>query len=308
MKNSNSTTRKIADRRRLLQDPYAHLNGDGDYDALIVNRVVSLRERGNPYASLDDDSESYTFISNQNKGISHNSNAVTRYSDSEIEQKVRELQQYIWGNRHKFWPNGVPDDPVKLLDPSIAAKCIGYEFEETEFLGEIRTKGTDKEIAGIIDRSQSRISVSRNFQKNIRNFTAAHELGHALLHQSTMMHRDRPIDGSSKSNEPREIMEREADKFATYFRMPAKLVRARFQKLFGVHIFELNDNTVFALNPTNPEDLFDRCITTRDLARIIVSVEQYNGRHMHSLANQFAVSVEAMAIRIEELGLISSVG
>jgi len=271
--------RKIADSRRLLQNQYAHLNGDGDFDALILN---------------------------QSKRISHNSNTVTRYSYSKIEQKARELQQHIWANRYELWPDGVPDDLVQLLDPSIAAKYIGYEFEETEFLGEFRAKGTDKEIAGIIDHSQKRISLSRNFKNNIRRFTAAHELGHALLHesQSAVMHRDRPIDGSSKSNEPRATIEKEADKFATYFLMPEKLVRARFRQAFGVDIFVLNDDAAFALNPTNPDELFDCCRTTRDLAKILASIEHYNGRYMYSLANQFAVSVVAMAIRIEELGLV----
>lgn len=306
MKNPNSITKKISDSRRLLQNQYAYLNGDGNYEALIVNQTISYHELGNPYACLDGNSDSDTPILNKDKEILHNSNVKAYYNYSEIEQKVRELQRCIWKNRNELWPDGVPDDPVQLLDPSIAAKYIGYEFEEAEFLGEFCAKGTDKEIAGIIDHLQKRISLSRNFKNNIRRFTAAHELGHALLHepQSAVMHRDRPIDGSSKSNEPRATIEKEADKFATYFLMPEKLVRARFRQAFGVDVFVLNDDTAFALNPTNPDELFDYCRTTRNLAKILASIEHYNGRYMCSLANQFAVSVVAMAIRIEELGLV----
>ncbi len=311
MKNSNLINRKIAASRKLYQDPYAYLDGNGDYDAYMPNRIHSSKEL-HPYARLNILESVDEFNSNQSKETlnstvqqygSHFSEKI-KCSHKDIESKVRELQLEIWSRRNEFWPEAIPTDPVKLLDPFVAAKCIGYKYVEAEFLGQ----GSDKEIAGIVDRINKQISISRRFKKNVSRFTAAHELGHALLHQEATMHRDRPMDGSSKSNEPRDAMEIEADKFATCFLMPEKLVRARFQQVFGVKgTFVLSDNTAFALDSNNPEGLFNQCRTTRVLARILASVEQYNGRHMHSLANQFSVSVEAMAIRIEELGLISTV-
>jgi len=42
----------------------------------------------------------------------------------------------------------------------------------------------------------------------------------------------------------------------------------------------------------------------RQLARILASARSYNGRHFPSLADQFHASVEALAIRLEELALI----
>jgi len=43
----------------------------------------------------------------------------------------------------------------------------------------------------------------------------------------------------------------------------------------------------------------------RQLSRMLASAEQFNGRHFVSLANQFKVSTGAMAIRLEELELVS---
>ncbi|VAX11406.1 hypothetical protein MNBD_GAMMA25-1610 [hydrothermal vent metagenome] len=312
MRNSNLINRKIAASRKLYQDPYAHLDGNGDYDAYIPNQIHSSKELHSDERLNIIDSVA-EFNCNQSKETLNNTEQRHRsnfrkkikYSHKNIESKVRKLHLEIWSRRNEFWFEAVPTDPVKLLDPFVAAKCIGYKYVEVEFLGQ----GSDKEIAGIIDRTNKQISISRRFKKNVSRFTAAHELGHALLHQETTMHRDRPMDGSSKPNGLRDAMEVEADKFATCFLMPENLVRTRFQQVFGVKdTFVLNDNTAFALDPINPEGLFNQRRIIRDLARILASVEQYNGRYMHSLANQFFVSVEAMAIRIEELGLICTVG
>jgi hypothetical protein len=44
--------------------------------------------------------------------------------------------------------------------------------------------------------------------------------------------------------------------------------------------------------------------TLRQLSRVLASAEHYNGLQFNSLANQFRVTNEAMAIRLEELELL----
>ena len=159
------------------------------------------------------------------------------------------------------------------------------------------------EVAGTVDNKSKQIQISKQFPPNTQRFTAAHELGHSLLHDASGLHRDRPLDGS-KIEGVRNLVEIQADKFAIYFLMPEKLVRAIFKKLFYTEFFELNDDTYFALG----KDAESKIKKNRDLttiARVLASIEVYNGQHFQSLASQFGVSTQALAIRLEELNLIA---
>ena len=68
--------------------------------------------------------------------------------------------------------------------------------------------------------------------------------------------------------------------------------------------FELNEETAFALTGGALTVVQNRFRTQRDLARWLASTESYNGARFASLAKQFGVSVEPMAIRLEELRLL----
>jgi hypothetical protein len=59
------------------------------------------------------------------------------------------------------------------------------------------------------------------------------------------------------------------------------------------------------LNSGNLRQLQARCRSERDLAKVLASAQHYNGSHFKSLSERFGVSVGAMAIRIEELSLIT---
>ena len=189
-----------------------------------------------------------------------------------------------------------------MLDPVIALKFIGYDCDLDETLGQFYSSGKLIEVAGTIDKSSSKVHISRRFGNHIRNFTAAHELGHALLHQTSGLHRDRPLDGTIISRDP---VEREADKFATFFLMPTKLVKTTFEKFFLTDKFFLNEETAFALGLSDFMELKEKVKPLRQLSKMLASAEYYNGRHFVSLANQFRVSTEAMAIRLEELELLA---
>jgi len=297
MKYFEASPEQIRKSREKLQNPTAHLNDVGEFDGIVKNRMTSVVKQAiHRYALVHDCDEKYL--------RTHRENKTSQLSDQNawIVSKVNEIQKNIWNNRHKIWPDGAPSDPVKLLDPDVAIQFIGYEFEEAEFLGGLNGNGIDKNVAGIVNCIAKRISISNHWSYSTQRFTAAHELGHALMHHETTMHRDRPIDGSRQARDQIEI---EADKFAALFLMPENLLKERFKKNFGSRIpFIFDDSRAYALEPKNPIALMDSCKCLRDLSRVLAGANYFNRQHLHPLSEQFGVSVGAMAIRLEELGLV----
>ncbi|MBT3046180.1 MAG: ImmA/IrrE family metallo-endopeptidase [Candidatus Thiodiazotropha sp.] len=308
--------KQISENRRLLQNPYAYLDGEGGYDAApkvveasAAQIAANRRLLGDQYAFLDDTgglSGEIPVAASKSAQVPNTkwSAHAKRPGYQGIEQAAKKLQENIWQRRHDLWPDGVPDDPVELLDPAIALNLIEFDFDLEETLGQYSSNGETFEVAGIIDRTDKRVLISRQMPFNTRRFTAAHELAHAVLHEGVRMHRDRPLDGSGQESGARGKIEKEADKFATFFLMPENLVRARFRQFFLSDKFALNEATIFALDPSGSLGLQDGKKTLRQLSRILAKSESFNGRHFRSLADQFHVSVETMAIRLEELGLL----
>lgn len=318
---------RIFNARKRLGNPYAFLDGNGEYSAEFTVKSSEVREATakeiaesrrkyeNPYAHVDANGHltgiigscpashkiDFTPIWRIRKALSQKS---ARSRDAGISSIARILQKEMWKNREDIqWKHGVPDNPVELLKPDVAAGLVGFDVKLEESLGQFDSVGKTVEIAGIIDRRENRISISRQFAPAVRNFTMAHELGHALLHEGTQLHRDRGSDGSL-IREPNDRTEIDADRFAVHFLMPEKLVRKRFQERFLTNKLEINDDTAFALIGENTAKLRSKYNSLRSLSRFIAEVEQYNLRFFTSLASEFHVSREAMAIRLEELGLV----
>ncbi|WP_332814752.1 ImmA/IrrE family metallo-endopeptidase [Ramlibacter sp.] len=225
-----------------------------------------------------------------------------RRTDEEIEQLARRLQIRIWERRSEFFQRGKLIDPLDALDPVIAFKLLDYEVEITGALG-LHPKAGDaaSNVAGIIDKPNRKVLLSSGFPASVRNFTAAHELGHAVMHDFVGLHRDRPLDGTSGSQDPQE---REAEKFAAYFLMPRKLLTKVFESIFGNGPFELTDETRFALAGALPRESRWQPRNRREISRVLASTPVFNGVNILPLMTQFRVSKEAMAIRLEQLALL----
>ena len=311
---------KISRSRMLLQNPYAYLNGEGGFDAAaqadLQEQISASRLLlENPYAYLTGDGEYCASTSKRSAAakekafeidveqIRNPSMLGKRVSFETIEGIVKRLQVAIWINRKAIWGEKAPDDPIQVLDPEIVFKAIGYTFESDRPLGEmIRANGTF-EVAGLIDRSKRYVGISSQVPYAMRQFTAAQELGHALLHRAEGLHRDRGLDGSPVPG-PRARIEIEADKFATYFLMPSKLLISEFEARFGPKPFLINDGTSFALISDSSDALRGKVKNRRGLARALADASYYGGARFLSLSERFRVSTEAMAIRLEELKLL----
>jgi len=273
--------------RKALEDPYAYLDGDGGFSAAGRDSVVTIHPDAPETSSLRPH---------------HVDNTKRRYSDAEIEAAATALQRRLWLERDQLWDGTPPTNPLEVLDIRKALGLVDYDLVFESGLG--HDPRTHIEVAGLIDRDAKVVKSSLQFLGPYQRFTLAHELGHAVLHpDGGGIHRDRPLDGVTRS---REAGEREADRFATYFLMPGKLLRECFRQRFGTDCFVLTDDTAFALSRTTSDVVREKNPTRRHLARTLAAAETYNARSFKSLADQFGVSMGAMAIRIEELGLLET--
>lgn len=315
----NSLDAQIRRSRKRLQNPYAYLDGDGGYSVVPPSSTPDVHEARsdleNPYAYLDGDGGYGEFISRVHSRKPRVSGAHPedflgkkrkggRFSKREIEGIVRNLQLEIWAKRELIWPDQKNISPIEVLDPTVALHVLGYRVDMRESLGQYSGDGELFEVAGTVNDEQKRVEVSRRFAPEIRNFTTAHELAHVVLHRAHGLHRDRALDGGA-GNAAREEREVEADIFAAYFLMPEKQIRIAFERVFHTRHFTITDETAFALISNNSDALEKKCRTLRDLAKLLASTEQYGGQHFESLCRQFRTSTEAMAIRLEELGLVT---
>ena len=224
-------------------------------------------------------------------------------TNTDIENIARELQNIIWINKDKIWKKEVPENPFQILKPDVVLKKImDYEFSKSDNIGFYKQDGQSFKVAGIIDKRKKHVVISTTFSNEIQNFTVAHELGHALLHKNILLHRDRSIDDFS--NLPRNKQELQADKFATYFLMPTRLVEELFYGIFEMEYFEFNENNALKLGFHSVSELRKSFFDIRSLSRFVASLERFGIKPFNSLARIFNVSVETMAIRLEELNLI----
>ena len=292
----------ISARRRVLRNPYAYISELEE----IAELKAARHAYENPYAYADE-LDRLTRTVNRFDGLAMRVRAhplplkTYRRSDEEIENLARQLQIEVWERRSELFPDFMTMNHVDMLDPVAAFKLLGYKVDIADALGHLPSAARLSNVAGLIDKPNRQVLLSSGFSAAIRNFTAAHELGHATMHDFSGMHRDKPLDGSSGSRDPQE---READKFAAYFLMPKKLLSRTFELMFGKAPFELNDDTRFALSGTVSDPTRWQPKTLRDLTRLLSSTSRFNGSNIVPLATQFRVSREAMAIRLEQLGLV----
>jgi len=223
-----------------------------------------------------------------------------KISTPDIELYTSKFQKLIWRHRSTIWKKNTPKEYIDILKPSkVFEKVLGYQCHEN-----IKFNKND-EIAGIIDQPKKLVLISNEYPVPIQNFTIAHELGHALLHEQSVLHRDKPVDGS-KVEVRRNIEEFQADKFAALFLMPGELVRRVFKETFGVEQFILNEDSTFFLTKgrMTMSQFRKECRDVSGLALKLASADNYFSAPITPIAEKFGVSVGAMAIRLEELQLL----
>lgn len=220
-----------------------------------------------------------------------------------IEKQARLVQYEIWHNRTALFPMGAPP-PLAMFQPDFAARALGLEFERRESLGRFGNGSERFETAGMIDRHRGIIAVSTRFSYAVQRFTGAHEIGHFVMHPGAVMHRDRPVSAGFFSARP--VQEQEADYFAACFLAPKKLVEEEFAARFIKRPpLPLTDVVAWNLLGESAHDLFGPSAGSLDFAAAVAGARSFNGNRFSSLADHFGVSIGAMAIRLQELGLLA---
>jgi hypothetical protein len=220
-----------------------------------------------------------------------------------IEKEARRLQTEIYGRRNIRYPLGVPDIPT-LFDPrNVADHCELY-YVEREQLGTDYLGGAG--AAGIWQRDRSTILVSTSFPYETQRFTAAHEIGHFVLHPNLgerTLHRELPV-GSGRTWRP--PLEQEADHFAACLLLPRGAVEKEFEARFGSkHPLALTETVAYHLK-ADAGQLFAQPRGSLMFAEAVARAQQFDRYHFKSLAQFFCVSVRTMAIRLEELDLVAA--
>ncbi|MEN9909647.1 MAG: hypothetical protein RLZZ540_2796 [Bacteroidota bacterium] len=226
-----------------------------------------------------------------------------RPSDLDIEKGISDFQNLVWKHKDIIWKNP-PQEPREILDPKLIFKdVLCYDYVTREEFGVPDDEGNVIEIQGLINQPNRLVVISNKFPEATQRFTGAHELAHALFHDQKLQHRDLPLENSN-IHQIRPFEEKVADKGATYFLMPKKDIIKQFILRFGISSFSINEETSFNLIRGSISDLKRECKNIREFSRKLSSVESYNGHRFESLSQRFNVSVEAMAIRLEQLDLL----
>lgn len=299
---SDTRERWILDQRLALQNPYAYSEELAELRAVHAAR----RQAEDPYAFMEhleadqaEHTERFPLAPASRQAASPDESS--RKSDTQIEEAVRNLHRMLWSRRLEFFDPANPPQPIDLLDPELAFHLLGYKFELVDSLGQLYETARPIKVAGLIDKDAKTVLISSAYAPSTRRFTAAHELGHAVMHEFAGMHRDRPADSASYK---RPWIEVEADKFAAEFLMPRNLLKREFEARFGKTPFTLNDATRAALVEATSDRSGKNALSLRMVTRLLSSSDRLLGRSFLPLSALFRVSVESMAIRLEEIGLV----
>jgi adenosylhomocysteinase len=214
-----------------------------------------------------------------------------------IDKKVEQIHRTIWENKDLISFK----NPIELLQPAFAAKLLGINYNFKESLGKHIEKGIEFEVAGLLERNSRKITISKQFDPTVMYFTFAHELGHWLLHEDEINHRDRPLNGSIQNKSK---IEKEADYFASNFLMPKNILTKEFQAIFKSYPLKINEDLLFSLGIDKSDVLKNLEKDDLYIERVLAKANSISGSTNIPLSKRFNVSPSTMAIRIKELGLI----
>ena len=220
------------------------------------------------------------------------------WSPSQIEYEARMLLVDIERNASSLWPN-TPPARLFMCDPEPACRLLGLSYLPDSHLGSYGSTAT----AGMLDATNRAVLLSSKQSFESLRFTAAHEIGHWLLHPGKSLFRDRSLTSHGGRGRPRE--EQEADLFAACFLVPPKLLRKAFFARFPVREPMTNTGAIcWNLSMKSGQYLEELPIGSLEFALAVARTDGFNGQHFKPLHQLFNVSSSTMAIRLQETGLV----
>jgi Zn-dependent peptidase ImmA (M78 family) len=110
---------------------------------------------------------------------------------------------------------------------------------------EVQEESAEEDLSGFLYRDRKRdvaiIGVNADHHPNRQTFTAAHELGHFLLHDFDDVHVDREFKvwlRSEASSRGTDIEEKEANLFAAELLMPARFLQSDVEEIGSFDVLD----------------------------------------------------------------------
>jgi hypothetical protein len=237
---------------------------------------------------------------------------VNASQNNRIRSQAKDLLTEVWHRRDELWaePPLAPEDLFPLDLERVIQGVLGLTLEEPEEISSAPGSASTGDVAGLIDRSARRIVVAQKYQVDWRRFTQAHEVGHFLLHNAIVYHRERILSGGELANRTmRSPVEQEADLFAAELLMPSKILVEIVNQRFGgpIGVSQLTDEAAHLLSAgceieSSPSDFMNG--GRRFVAMALSRLSTFGQQHFVPLVRRFGVSPTAMAIQLEDLRLV----
>lgn len=197
---------------------------------------------------------------------------------------------------------------------------MGLRIEEVDELDGTGSENLwterDTKVAGLFNRETRTITLTKSESPVQRRFTLAHEFAHAIYHCDPLHLRQRVARASSGNPKAhlagriKDPEERKADIFAAELLMPMEFVTKATIQRFGASIDMTvpRDDLAHYLSSATKRKIEPRRLAEMpqyDRALLFTGIKSFHGKEFVPLVELFDVSVEAMAIRLLELGLVN---
>jgi IrrE N-terminal-like domain len=221
---------------------------------------------------------------------------------AEMEAIAREIQVDVWKNQDKLW-RAPPVDLIDFFEPGVAVNRQGFKIENVNSIGYLVERGRRSEIAAELNNGRQLVRVATGFSMPVTRFTLGHELGHIILHpELETVHRDLPLDKAGVVRDPVEV---EANRFSACYLMAKSLVINQFKVCYGTDHLKLDEDSSRLLFGVDIERAWFKYKSLRQITEFAARAGSFGQNHFRPLHSQFKVSPGAMAIRLEQLGLVS---
>jgi hypothetical protein len=225
-----------------------------------------------------------------------------------IRERANELIRKLWQlERSRRGPALRFRELLPLQPKQIASDLLSLEYEELEEIGDLSLGPVRIALAGLLDRHTSLIAVSARMNLEIRRFTAAHEIGHFVLHPQILSLREDPRTDGAIRAPLRSLREKEADLFAAELLMPERFFNQVFANLWGdddIDGGQLNDDDAYYLTQGDLTARQISKLSRLERAKLIAREIPMITADALPITEIFGVSPTAAGIRLLELGRV----